>query len=77
MKMKIKKGDMVRVLSGESRGKEGKVLAVYPREARVIVEWVNVARRKRRARRAGEKGQVVLVTMPIHLSNVRAIRSGR
>lgn len=77
MKMKIKKGDTVHVLSGESRGKEGKVLAVYPKEARVIVEGVNVTKRRRRARRAGEKGQVVEVTMPIHISNVRARRRER
>jgi len=77
MKMKIKKGDTVHVLSGSGRGKEGKVLAVYPKESRVSVDGVNVVKRRRRARRAGEKGQVVEVTIPIHISNVRALRSKR
>ncbi len=75
MKTKVKKGDTVRVLSGSGRGLSGKVLAVYPKEERVIVEGVNVVKRRRRARRAGEKGQVVEVTIPIHISNVRALRS--
>lgn len=72
-KSKIRRGDMVRVLLGKDRGKKGAVLAVLPREERVIVEGVNIVKKHVRARRAGEKGQRVNIAAPLPLSNVQVI----
>src|SRR2546426_6987926 len=53
-KMHIAKGDTVRVISGEHRGKEGKVLRVFPKEFRVEVEGVNIVKKHKRAARSEE-----------------------
>lgn len=71
--MHIKKGDNVKVLTGTSRGKTGKVLKSMPQEERVIVEGVNMRKHHERARKAGQKGQVVERPMPIHVSNVSKV----
>ena len=67
---RARKGDTVRVLSGKDKGREGKVLRVYPEEDRVLVEGVNMRKRHRRPRRVGEKGSIVQVATPLALSNV-------
>ena len=59
MKMHIKKGDTVVVLSGKDKGKKGKVLAVFPKTSKAIVEGVNVATKHTKARRPGETGGIV------------------
>ena len=48
-KLHVTKGDVVRVISGEHRGKEGKILHVYPKQFRVVVEGVNVVKKHKRA----------------------------
>lgn len=68
--MAIKKNDTVLVTTGKDKGKKGKVLRVLSAENRVVVEGVNLRKKKRRARKAGEKGQTIQITMPIDLSNV-------
>lgn len=68
--MHVKKNDTVMVIRGASRGKEGKVLEVFPSERLVLVEGVNVRKRHLRARKTGAKGQVVDRPMPIAASNV-------
>ena len=57
--MKIKKGDNVVVISGKDRGKKGKVLTALPRERKLAVEGVNMRKKHVRAKRAGQKGQIV------------------
>lgn len=69
--MHIKKGDIVTVLSGDDKGKTGKVLQAFPAEGKVLVEGVNVTKKHERARREGQKGQVVDRAMPIFASKVR------
>jgi len=54
-KLHIAKGDTVRVISGEHRGKEGKVLHVYPKEFRVVVEGVNIVKKHKRAATPNER----------------------
>ncbi|TSC68164.1 MAG: ribosomal protein L24 [Parcubacteria group bacterium Gr01-1014_72] len=71
--MKIKKGDMALVLTGDDRGKSGKVLRALPREDRVIIAGINTVKRAQRARRAGQKGQVIEKPMPIHVSNIKKV----
>ncbi len=70
VKLLIKKGDMVAIIAGKDKGKSGKVLQTFPKLSRVVVEGVNLSKRHLRARRSGEKGQVVEFSMPIHSSNV-------
>jgi large subunit ribosomal protein L24 len=71
--MKIKKGDTVLVISGKWRGKTGKVLRAFPREFKVLVEGVNIVKKHQRPRRAGEKGQIVEIPKPIHVSKVKLV----
>ncbi|MFA5935512.1 MAG: 50S ribosomal protein L24 [Patescibacteria group bacterium] len=70
IKLRIKTGDLVKVLTGKDKGKTGKVLQTFPALQRVVVEGVNVSKRHIKTRRQGEKGQVIEFSMPIHASNV-------
>ena len=63
--MKIKKGDTVIIMEGKDRTKTGKVLRVLPSLNQVVVEGVNVIKRRERAKKTGEKGQVVSVAYPL------------
>jgi large subunit ribosomal protein L24 len=65
----ITKGDTVRVISGDFKGKEGKVLKVLPKKGRVVVEGVNLVKRHRRATPTTEGG-IIQFPAPIHASNV-------
>jgi large subunit ribosomal protein L24 len=71
--MRLKKGDRVRVLSGKDRGDEGEVMRVFPREGKVIVEGVNVAKKHQRPTRATMQAGIIDKDMPIHASNVALI----
>jgi large subunit ribosomal protein L24 len=68
--LSVTKGDNVRVMRGEDKGKEGKILRVFPKTGRVTVEGVNIVKRHRRARRAEEQSGIVDMPAPIHHSNV-------
>lgn len=70
--MNIKKNDMVKVLAGKDRGKSGKVLKVFPKDDKVIVEGINVAKKHQKQTQTKEAG-IVEKAMPIHISNVRAL----
>jgi len=71
--MKVKKGDNVIVLSGKDKKKSGKVLQAMPGVDRVVVEGVNMRKRHMRPRKQGEKGQIIDVEAPMHISNVMVI----
>lgn len=71
--MKIKKNDNVIVLAGKDKGKTGKVLRALPKEGRVIVEGINIAKKRQKSRRQGVPGEVINKTMPIDVSNVAII----
>ena len=68
--MKIKKGDNVLVLKGKDRGKKGKVQQMFPKDGKLIVEGMNIRKKHIKAKRAGEKGQVVQMAGRMALSNV-------
>lgn len=70
MKCRIKTGDLVKVTTGKDRGKTGKVVQVFPKLRRVVVEGVNMSKRHLRPRRQGDKGQIIEFAMPINISNV-------
>lgn len=73
--MAIKKNDNIIVLAGKDKGKKAKVLRVVKDADKVVVEGVNVRNRRTRARRSNEKGQVVAMPLPIHVSNVQLVCS--
>lgn len=68
--IKIIKNDTVKVMSGNHKGKVGKVLKVYPKTRRVIVEKVNLVKRHQKARSQTDPGGIVEKEAPIHVSNV-------
>ena len=70
VKMPITKGDSVRGMRGEDKGKEGKVLRVFPKTGRLTVEGVNIVKRHRKARRPEEQSGILEMPAPIHASNV-------
>lgn len=72
-KLRIKTGDTVRVLRGRDRGKSGKIMAVMPKEGRVLVEGINLIFKHVRPKRAGEKGQRVHVAAPTRVSNIQLV----
>lgn len=78
--MKIKTGDMVRVMVGKDKGKEGKVVQAFPKDGLVVVEGVRTSTRHLKARRGTQaseaKGQKVTFNAPIRVSNV-ALVSGK
>jgi len=69
-KLHVKKGDLVQVISGDDRGREGKVLAVRPREGRVVVEGVNIQKRHTRPSRTNPQGGVIEQPGPLAASKV-------
>ena len=71
--MKIKKGDNVKVIAGKDRGKTAKVSHALPKKDQVVLEGINVRQRHRRARKAGQKGEVVQIFVPMHISNVQLV----
>ena len=71
--MRIRKGDLVRVMSGNDRGKEGKVLKVFPSTNRIIVEKVNLIKRHTKARRDIPQGGIIEKEGPIEASNVMLV----
>ena len=73
VRMHITKGDLVVVISGEDKGKRGKVLRALPRKGRVVVEGVNIVKRHRRARQQGEESQIVEFPAAIAASKVMLI----
>ena len=71
--MKLKKGDNVIVVTGKDKGKKGKIVRVLPRDNKVVVDGINILKKHQRPRKTGEKGQVIKMAMPIHISNVMIV----
>jgi len=86
MKLKIKKGDLVQVISGEhkfEKGSEkrkpkvGRVLAVYPETMRILVEGVNIVKKHRKPSQIDPHGGIMEIEAAIHYSNVMLIDSNK
>lgn len=71
--MKIKKGDNVVVITGKDKGKKSSVLRAFPVQHKVLIEGLNMLKRHKRGMRANQKGQILDIAHPIHVSNVMAI----
>jgi large subunit ribosomal protein L24 len=73
VKMRITKGDTVRVMRGDDKGRSGEVIHVFPKRGRITVKGVNVVKKHRKARRAEEKSEIIEMEAPIHVSNVMLV----
>ena len=75
----VTKGDTVRVMRGDDKGKEGKVLRVHLKKGRVTVEGINIVKKHRRARTAEEQSGIIEMPAPIAVSNVMLLdpKSGK
>ena len=75
VKMRITKGDTVRVMRGDDKGKEGTVLRVYPKTGRITIEGINIAKRHRKQRTPDEQGGIIDFPAPMAVSNVMLLDS--
>lgn len=73
MKMKLKKGDAVLVVSGKDKGKEGKIMHVFPKTNRVIIDGVGMVKRHTRSSGRNKTSRIIEVASSIHASNVMLI----
>lgn len=72
-KLKIKKGDIVKVIAGDSKGQQGKVLKVMVSESKAIVEGINMVSKSTKPNAKNTKGGIVKQEAPIHISNLMVV----
>lgn len=75
MGLGIKKDDTVMVVTGEERGKKGRVLAVYPKQEKLLIEKLNIIKRHMKPSKKYTQGGIIEKESPIHRSNVMLICS--
>ncbi len=76
--MKLRKGDMVLIISGKDRGRKGKILKTFPTRrdgypSRILVEGINLRKKHQKPKRTGEKGQIVTFSAPVNVPNVKLV----
>jgi large subunit ribosomal protein L24 len=74
--MKLRKDDVVRVIRGKDRGKEGKILHVLPAANKVVVDGLNIAQRHTARRNEKDKSEIKQIPMPMSASNVMLVHKG-
>jgi large subunit ribosomal protein L24 len=72
-KLHVTKGDTVQLISGDEKGKRGRVLRVLPKTGRVIVEGINLVKRHRRANTPGGESGIITMAAPVHHSKVMLV----
>ena len=75
--MKIKKGDMVKVIAGKDKDKEGKVISVNQKDKTVLVEGVNMLTKHAKPSMANQNGGIIHQEGPIDASNVMLLHEGK
>jgi large subunit ribosomal protein L24 len=75
--LKIKKGDLVKVITGKDNGKEGKITSIDRKTGRVVVEGVNMITKHAKATQANPKGGIINREAPIDISNVMYVHKGK
>ena len=73
--MKLVKGDKIIVIKGKDRGKSNKIIKVMPKDSMVVVESLNIRKKTIRAKKQGERGQVVEMPWPMRADNVMLVCS--
>ena len=71
--MNIKKGDTVKILSGNDKGKTGEVLEIIPKTEKIVVKDVNVRKKHVKPRKQGEEGGIISVECAIHSSKANVV----
>ena len=71
--MRIKKNDIVLVISGKDRGRKGKVIEVFPKQGRIVIEGINLRKKHVKPKKSGEKGQIVETPALLNASDVKLI----
>ena len=82
--MKIKKDDNIKIIAGKDKDKTGKILKVFVKKGKILIDGLNLYKKRVRPKRQGEKGETVLVPRPVDVSNImlvcpacgRAVRTG-
>lgn len=71
--MKIKSGDTVLIIRGKDRNKSGKVVKVFRKTAKAVVEGLNLVKKHVRPKKQGEKGKIIEVSMPLDIAKLKLI----
>jgi|YNPMSStandDraft_2_1061718.scaffolds.fasta_scaffold00636_11 large subunit ribosomal protein L24 len=72
-KLHIRKGDLVKVLSGDDKGKVARVLKVFPKTGKAIVEGVNIIKKRQKPLERGTKGQIIEKEAPIYVCKLMLV----
>ena len=75
--MKLKKGDLVEVITGKDKGKQGEIAFIFPKVNKVIINGVNTAAKHQRPTRANDPGGIIDKDLPINASNVMFVHKGK
>ena len=71
--LRIKKDDQVKVIAGKDKGKTGKVMMVFPKKQRALVERINLVKKAQRRTQQNPQGGIVEIEASIHISNIMLI----
>lgn len=74
---KIKKGDLVKVITGKDKNKEGKVISVDAKNGKVVVEGINIITKHTKPSAANQNGGIIQMEAPIAISNVMYVHKGK
>ena len=79
IKLNIRKGDLVKVIAGDSKGQQGKVLEVITKTSRILVEGANMVSKHTKPNAANPNGGINKMEAPIHISNIMLVdpKSGK
>ena len=75
--MKIKKGDMVKVIAGKDKDKEGKVISINKKDNKVLVEGINMVTKHAKPSMANQQGGIIEMEAPLDISNVMYLYKGK
>lgn len=71
--MKIHKNDTIKIITGKDKNKSGKVIKVFPKESKILIDGLNVFKKHVKPKKQGEKGQTISISRPLNVSNVMLI----
>ena len=75
--MKIRKGDMVKIISGNDKGKTGRIIKVFPSKDRILVEGVNIVKKHSRPSQENPQGAILDKELSIHISNAMYLNGNK
>jgi len=71
--LRIKKDDKIMVITGKDKGKTGRILEIFPQRNKALIEGVNIVKKAQRPTQQDQKGGIIEVERPIHMSNIMLI----